>query len=131
MQSNRLASLLERTETKSKSNELMRKRANNWVYYFQFDVQKIKVRLKFIINLYQISRQRIDTIKHKLIKGSLISDNRGLNTKTHTIHSSVWDSLNHFLTLIPSNFSHYKSTDSNKRYFENQEFNPTKLSIIY
>jgi hypothetical protein len=89
MQSNRLASLLEKTETKSKLNGLMRKRVNNWVYYFQFDGQKIKVCLKFIINLYKISRQRVDTIKNKLIKRSLIFDSSGLNIKTHTIHSSV------------------------------------------
>lgn len=109
LQSNKLASLLLRKITETKANNLNKNRENVWVYYFEFKGEKIIVCKKFLINLYKITQRRIETIQNKIINGSVISDNRGLNDKTNKINSNVWDLLNQFLAQIPSSPSHYKS----------------------
>ncbi len=83
------------------------------------------------------SRTRIETVRQKLVKGVVITDNRGLTPDVNKIDSNVWDSLNEFLSLIPSNLSHYKSTKSEKRYFDlntflkNTDLNLKKLYQLF
>ncbi len=87
-----MGSLLERIKTKSNTNNSKQKRENFWNYYFEFEGQKTKVCKFFLINLYQISRTRIETVQQKMVKGVVIADNRGLTRDINKIDNNVWDS---------------------------------------
>ncbi len=100
LQSNKLASLLVRKKTEFKAKDLCKNRENFWVYYFELKGEKIIVCRNFLINLYKIIKHRIHTLQKKIISGSIISDNRGLNNKRNKINNNVWNSLNQFLAQV-------------------------------
>ncbi len=49
-----------------------------------------------------------------MITGSFISDNRGLHSNQYKTDESVWESMREFLSLTPSQTSHYRSTETDK-----------------
>ena len=68
LQSYELSTQMKRFETKLKSNENMKKRSNIWKYFYRFEGKERKVCKNFLINLYQISDNRLKKIQKKLIK---------------------------------------------------------------
>jgi hypothetical protein len=81
LQSNKLATLLERETTKTKSFIAHKTRENFWKYSFEFEGKNTKVCKKFLMNLYQISEKRVKTVEKKIIEGSVIADKRGAHSK--------------------------------------------------
>ncbi len=115
LQSNKLATLLERETTKTKSVIAHKTRENFWKYLFKFEGKKTKVYKKFLINLYQISRKRVKTVEKKIIEGSVIADKRGAHPKRSKTNENIWDSMHEFLGLIPSRTSHNTVAQKNVR----------------
>ena len=90
------------------------------------DLSEVKVCFKFIIQLFQISKQRLTTVKTKCVKNCNFIDMRGRKSIEPKIKKELFDQ---FINLVPKTPSHY--TSSQKMYFSNRELNLAQLLIMY
>jgi hypothetical protein len=49
-----------------------------------------------------------------------------LHSNQYKTDESVWESMREFLSLIPSQTSHYRSTETDKKYFNDTDLNVSK-----
>lgn len=57
----------------------------DWHYHCRYKGTTVKICKQFILNLYQIDKQRIDVIRQKLISGEALTDKRGCGKKKNQI----------------------------------------------
>ena len=104
--------------------KITNKSFNLWNYYFVENGLKTKVCQNFILNLYQFSKKRLQTMREKIRKGLVPIDNRGSHDNHKKIDIKIWVDLYEFLSNIPSKPSHYKTPKIDKLFF-----NESNLSI--
>lgn len=106
---------------------LLDKKLIKWNYNLDILGRKELVCKEFFMKISQITKNRINTIQSKILKGISLHDSRGKHNNHNNIDSQTWDFLNEFINRIPKNSSHYQLEKSQRLYFDDSSLTLKKL----
>nr|XP_046489084.1 uncharacterized protein LOC124222307 [Neodiprion pinetum]XP_046489088.1 uncharacterized protein LOC124222310 [Neodiprion pinetum] len=123
-----LISCIQREEIKYVKTVTKRKnRSWSWKYSFKVDGQDKTVCKGFFLSLLQITESRMKTVLRFCKSGTTVAtEKRGKQPNPAKISNVVWSLVKEHWSTLPNKKSHYGSSKTERKYFENPDLNVPK-----
>nr|XP_046491887.1 uncharacterized protein LOC124223698 [Neodiprion pinetum] len=124
-----LISCIQREEIKYVKTVTKRKnRSWSWKYSFKVDGQDKTVCKGFFLSLLQITESRMKTVLRFCKSGTTVAtEKRGKQPNPAKISNVVWSLVKEHWSTFPNKKSHYGSSKTERKYFENPDLNVKKM----
>ncbi|XP_046471097.1 uncharacterized protein [Neodiprion pinetum] len=103
-------------------------RSWSWKYSFKVDGQDKTVCKGFFLSLLQITESRMKTVLRFCKSGTTVAtEKRGKQPNPAKISNVVWSLVKEHWSTFPNKKSHYGSSKTERKYFENPDLNVKKM----
>jgi hypothetical protein len=134
LQDSFLASCVKVKDTKVKrpTTDPKQNRVYTWTYILKTEGVVQEVCRKFIVQLFQVSMERVHVIQCKVTSNEGFEEKRGSHlNRSHKIDSNLWDLALVHLQTLPHRESHYRQQKSVRFCFENPNLTVVELFRLF